>query len=80
VKRPDKLKWRRVMSGDVLPVHASQRWACCDCGLVHTFRFFWEGRGENRRLSVKVLRNEKWTRLSRRRSKFKGDPAGVLRP
>lgn len=65
VRRQQPTRFRQVRQGDVLPVYRSQRWACCDCGLVHTMVFTWAKKG----LVVKVLRNEKWSAISRRRKK-----------
>ena len=62
-----KMRFRLVHNGDTLPVWRRNNWACCDCGLVHVFKFFWGKRG----LRVKVTRNELRTKESRRRRKFK---------
>lgn len=61
-----KYVFKQVRNGDILAVHRTENWACCDCGLVHTFRFFNAGRG----LKVKVMRNETRTKISRRRKRF----------
>lgn len=60
-----KKRFNRVKDGDVLAVYRNNRWACCDCGLVHTFTFTWAKKG----LVVKVRRNVSWTAASRRRKK-----------
>lgn len=67
-------RFRRVKNGDLLAVYTVNRWACCDCGLVHTMTFKPMKRG----LYVRVQRNESWTKASRQRKKHAFVPsAGV---
>jgi hypothetical protein len=61
------MRFRKVYDGDTLRVSKVNYWACCDCGLVHTFRFFPSAGG----LKVKVRRNKVRTKESRARRKFK---------
>ena len=59
-----KPRFRRVKDGDTIDVYPINRWACCDCGLVHTMSFKPVGRTG---LQVTVRRNELWTKASRQR-------------
>lgn len=66
-----KRRFRRVKDGDTLLVYTVNRWACCDCGLVHTMTF----KSTKTALLVRVRRNESWTKASRRRKVHRFTPS-----
>ena len=58
------MKYERTTSGDtILAARPQWRVACCDCGLVHDFKF----RVSGRKIFVTVHRNNRATAAKRRR-------------
>lgn len=63
------MKYNQRQNGDIIIIPRNERWhriACCDCGLVHTFRFATKKNGE---IHLQVWRNNRATAQYRRNKK-----------
>lgn len=66
------MKYTQRQNGDVLIIPRNCRWhsiCCCDCGLIHTFRYSVKKNGD---IHIQVWRNNRAT-AQRRRHIFKKD-------
>lgn len=56
-----------------VPIDVPEEWhvACCDCGLIHVFRFSFQKRGKDKALQVVVTRDNRATAQRRRHIKKK---------
>ncbi len=56
-----------------MPVAGREQWACCDCGLVHEYRFYSD---KPVRLWFRVARRDKLTAELRKKRKHRMVPRG----
>lgn len=70
----EDINYEQVIDGDKFDVPPEWLVACCDCGLVHRFRFKFrnpKGKEKKKVLTLTVFRENKLTRARRRVMKVK---------